>query len=455
MHGSWWQTDPLVPAGTSREPLPGDRDADVAIVGAGYTGLWTAYHLVRERPGLRVVVLEREHVGFGASGRNGGWCSAIMPVALDALDARHGPGAGAAMQRTMIDTVHRIGSFCAEEGVDAHVEQGGWICLARTRAQVARLQESVAEARRHGFGEDHLRWLGPDDATRCLAASDVLGATYTPDCAAVHPLRLVQGLAQAAERRGVVVHEATPVLELGPGAVRTTRGTVRAPFVLRATEAYTRDLPGRRRELLPVYSLMIATEPIDDHLWADIGLAGRPTFSDGRRMVIYGQRTADGRIAFGGRGAPYHFGSAVQPAFDRDEAVRASLVATLRDLLPQLRDVPITHHWGGPLGVPRDWHPFVRLDRATGLGEAGGYVGDGVATSHLAGRTLADLVLEQETEATRLAWVGHRARRWEPEPVRWTAVNGAMRLTEAIDRRDAAGRASRWRSAVLDRLTGH
>lgn len=450
-----WQADPELPEGRTRPPLPGSLDADVVVVGAGYTGLWTAYHLVRAEPTCRVVVLERDHVGFGASGRNGGWCSAIMPVGLDALDRRHGPGAGAAMQRAMFDTVRAVADVCREEDIDAHLQQGGWVQLARSPAQVERIRDDVAEARRHGFGDTDLRWLEPSEAAATVAATNVLGGSHTPHCAALHPLRLVHGLADACERRGVTIHESTAVTAIRPGAVDAAGSTVRAPYVVRATEAYTRDLPGLRRELLPVYSMMIATDPIPAERWDEVGLSDRPTFSDARRLVIYGQRTGDGRVAFGGRGAPYHFGSALRPGADTDDRVRGALVRTLHDLLPQLRDVPVTHHWGGPLGIPRDWHPSVALDRSTGIGHAGGYVGEGVATSHLAGATLADLVLGHDTERSRLGWVGHRSRRWEPEPFRWLAVNAAMRLTESVDRSEAEGGSAPRRARTLDRLTGH
>jgi glycine/D-amino acid oxidase-like deaminating enzyme len=216
-----------------------------------------------------------------------------------------------------------------------------------------------------------------------------------------------------------------------------------------ATEAYTALLPGHRRDLLPIYSLMIGSEPLTPEQWEAVGLANRTTFADARRTVIYGQRTADGRLAFGGRGAPYHYGSRIHESFDRDDAVRRRLEATVVDLFPPLRDVRFEFHWGGALGVPRDWHPHVSYDRASGLAGAGGYTGDGVATANLAGRTLADLVVGRETELTRLPWVGHRSRRWEPEPLRWLGVRLTALAAQRADAADAAGRRS---AAMWDRL---
>jgi glycine/D-amino acid oxidase-like deaminating enzyme len=252
----------------------------------------------------------------------------------------------------------------------------------------------------------------------------------------------------------VTIYEHTAVEEIGPGRVRTTRGTVRSDIVVRATEAFTPGLPGLGRAIVPVYSLMIATEPLSDAFWAEAGLADRPTFTDRRHMIIYGQRTADGRFAFGGRGAPYHFGSRVQPKFDTNGRVHTQLEETLHALFPGLGNVEITHAWGGAVGIPRDWYPSVGFDRATGMAWAGGYVGDGVSTTNLAGRTLADLVLGRDTELVRLPWVNHRSPRWEREPARWLGINAGRQLVESMDRAEAQGRDPRVRRRLAARLFG-
>jgi glycine/D-amino acid oxidase-like deaminating enzyme len=255
-------------------------------------------------------------------------------------------------------------------------------------------------------------------------------------------------------RRGVALHEATPVTEIAPGSLRTPMGTVRARYVIRATEGYTPRLPGLERAIAPVYSLMIATEPLPEEVWAQIGLTGRPTFGDHRHMIIYGQRTADGRLAFGGRGAPYHLGSAIRPGFDRDPRVFEMLRHTLTDLFPVLSGAKVTHTWGGPLGIPRDWCASAGLDPATGLGWAGGYVGDGVSTTNLAGRTLADLILETDSDLTRLPWVNHRSPRWEAEPLRWLGMNTGRHVMSWADKREAhTGRQSR-AAQVFGRFLG-
>lgn len=413
-----------------RSPLPGDLDVDVAIVGAGYTGLWTAFYLRQAEPSLRIAIIEAEQAGFGASGRNGGWCSGLLPISLPKLSRRHGRSAAIAFQQAMNATVDEVGRVVTAEGIDCDWHKGGSLTLARSPRQLAQARAHVAQDAAYGF---ELELLDAAEAGARCGATAVHGATYTPHCAAVHPLRLVRGLAEAVERLGVPIFEGTRAMEISEGRVRTAVGTVRAEIVVRATEGYTPSLPGYRRTLVPLYSLMIATEPLPAAFWAGAGLAQRETFGDHRKLLIYGQRTADDRLAFGGRGAPYHFGSAVRPEFDLEPRVHAALRHTLVELFPQLADVTVTHAWGGPLALHRDWHPSVGLEPATGLAWAGGYVGDGVAASNLAGRTLADLITKRETELTALPWVNHRSRRWEPEPLRWLGINAGLRTVVALD----------------------
>lgn len=412
---SFWLASlgPLPP----RDPLPGDLTVDVAIVGGGYTGLWTAYYLAAAAPQLRIAVLEASYCGFGASGRNGGWCSGLFPVPEATLARRYGQARTSALLVALADTVDEVGRVAQAEGIDCHYAKGGTVTLARSPAQLRR-----ARASGHQF-------LDADAARALCNASGVLGGTYSPDCAAVDPARLVRGLASAVERRGVAVYEGTRALRITPGAVRTDRGTVRAGVVVRALEGYTAGLPGHRRALVPVYSLMIATEPLPPSVWDRIGLARRETFSDERHVIVYGQRTADDRLAFGGRGSPYHFGSRVAPAYDRVPAVFEALRRTLTEMFGI--DPPIAYRWGGPLGIPRDWMPSVGL--RDGLAWAGGYVGDGVAAANLAGRTLTDLILDRRSQLTGLPWVGHRSRSWEPEPVRWLGINAVLQAAALRD----------------------
>jgi len=389
-------------------------------------------------------VVEAETAGFGASGRNGGWCSALFPASLDSVARRSSRDAALAQHDAMRASVDEVMLAADAEQIDAQMSKGGTITLARSAPQWARAQAQVDHARSWGLGEDQIRLLGETEATTALAATRVRGATYTPDCAAIHPGRLVRGLAAAVVRRGVSLYEQTPATAISPGRVHTRHGILRAETVIRATEGYTRTLAGERRRLVPVYSLIIATEPLPAATWDQIGLRRRETFTDHRHLIVYGQRTADDRLVFGGRGAPYHFGSRIRAGYDRNERVFTALHATLVDLFPVLAETKVTNAWGGALGIARDWTASVGLDRATGIGWAGGDVGDGVSTTNLAGRTLADLVLGRETALTRLPWVGHRSRSWEPEPLRWLGINAGLHAMTWADQEEArTGRESR------------
>lgn len=449
----WWDT--LGASPPPRPPLQGDLDVDVAIVGAGYTGLWSAHYLTRSAPGTRIAIIEANVAGFGASGRNGGWCSALFPASLDRIARNSSRRAAVAMQRAMHDTVDEVGRVAADAGLDIDWAKGGTLELARTPVQLHRAREHVADMRAWGFPAADYRMLDADEARARTGATDVLAAAYTPHCAAIHPAKLARGLADLVESAGVHIYEATTATAIEPGVVRTTRGDVRAPHIVRATEAFTPSLAGHRRTVLPVYSLMLATEPLPAEVWAEIGLAERETFTDGRHVIIYGQRTADGRLAFGGRGAPYHFGSRIDPAHDRVPAVHDGLWRTLTEMMPIVRDYSVTHRWGGPLGIARDWFASCGLDTRTGLAWAGGYVGDGVGSANLAGRTLADLLTGTTSELTALPWVNHHSRRWEPEPIRWLGANGGLAVMTTADAREArSGRPAR-RAELFGRFLGH
>jgi glycine/D-amino acid oxidase-like deaminating enzyme len=440
-----------VPA--SRPPLPGDRDADVCIVGAGYTGLWTAYYLMRADPRLRIVVLESKFAGFGASGRNGGWLSGLVPGDRNAMARQYGRDRVVAWQRALNEAVDEVIDVAAREGIDAGIVKGGTLDIARNRAQAARLAAAVEEERK--WQVDGIEPLTAAEAAKRIEFDAVVSASFTPHCARIQPARLARGLADAVERLGVTIYEDTPVTEIAAGRATTKRGTVTAPIVLRATEGFTAALRGLRRRWLPMNSSMIATEPIGADVWARIGWEGRETVSDTAHGFFYAQRTVDDRIAIGGRSVPYRYASRTDVDGRVPERTIRHLGEVLHDLLPQVRDVPIAHGWCGVLGVPRDWEASVVLDRATGLGWAGGYVGHGVTATNLAGRTLADLVLDQRTPLTELPWVGHRSRNWEPEPMRWLGVRGLYIAYKLADRHEAGGRAKTSPIArMADLITG-
>ncbi len=427
-----------------RPALPGDADADVVIVGAGFTGLWTAYYLAKADPTLRIIVLEAEVAGFGASGRNGGWCSEFFPASSAKIARGKGRAAALLMRSAMRQSISAVSTAVDAEGIDCSFNRGGTVAMARSATQLQRARREVEEAREWGDTEDDLRFLDATETSEFISATGLLGGTYTPHCAVLDPARLVRGLAEKVVGLGVQLYERSPVRSINQHSVSTDNGTVRAEVVIRGTEAYTPAIPGSRREVAPVYSLVVATEALTQAQLDTVGLDIRPSFTDFRHLISYGQRTVDSRIVFGGRGAPYHFGSRTKAEFDSDPRVFNLLQRNLIELFPILEGVTFSHSWGGPLGVPRDWHASVGFDRATGFGWAGGYVGDGVSTTNLAGRTLADLVCGIDSDLTALPWVGHRSRRWEPEPLRWAGVNAGLKVMQLADASEArSGRESR------------
>ncbi|MDF2824113.1 MAG: FAD-dependent oxidoreductase [Mycobacterium sp.] len=446
-HVSHWFSE--IP--TPRAALPGDRDADVCIVGAGYTGLWTAYYLAKLDPTLRIMVLESRFAGFGASGRNGGWLSGLAPGHRTLLARQYGRQAVVDWQRALLGAVDEVIDVAAGESIDAGIVKGGSLEIARNPAQAARLRGQADEERE--WGVDGIELLSKAQAVQRINVDNLHAAYFNPHCARIQPAALARGLADAVERAGVTVYEQTEVTDIAPGRAVTRRGVVRAPIVLRATEGFTTRLPGLKRRWLPMNSAMIATEPLGAAVWGSIGWEGRETLGDTAHGFFYAQRTADDRIAIGGRAVPYRFGSGI----DRDGAVSDAtityLTSVLTTLLPPTRGAAVTSAWCGVLGVPRDWSAGLALDRSTGLGWAGGYVGHGVTATNLAGQTLADLVLQRDTPLVRMPWVDHVSRTWEPEPLRFLGVRGMYLAYKVADRHERGGRATTSPIAVIaDRI---
>lgn len=443
-----------------RSPLEGSCTVDVAIVGAGFSGLWTAREILRRDPSRSVLVADAEVAGFGASGRNGAWLSSGIAVTPGELAKRTSPGTLRAVTDAMRDTVDQVIIACEEDGIDAHIRRGGILRIARGRHEEPALATGMATLRRLGVA-DGLERLDADQLGARIRVADARGAIFDPNAAAVHPGRLVRGLARAVEARGGRVVERTRVLDIrardgsrGP-QLATAEGIVTADAVVIATEAWTSQLPRRRRSLLPLYSLIVLTEPVDNDTWAQIGWAGHELLSSHRYTVDYLSRTSDGRVLFGGRGAPYHLGSRIDPAYDRHPATHALLRGQLQDWFPPLAGHPFSHAWGGPIGMPRDWMPSFAYDPSTGLGQACGYTGQGVAASNLGGRVVADLIVHGATAYDELPMVNHRSRRWEPEPLRWLGARYLQTELARIDARAArTGRAPSGRS-LAERLLRH
>jgi glycine/D-amino acid oxidase-like deaminating enzyme len=448
---SFWYRETGLPV--ARESLQGRVDADVCIVGAGFTGLWTAYYLKQAEPSLRIAILEQQFSGFGASGRNGGWLSGLMPGLRQRYEKAHGRDPVLAMQAQLNTTVDEVIAIADREGIEADIVKGGMMQVARSRAQLERLRESVAEE--HRWGVTDCIELSAEETVARIQIRSALGGLYLPQCARIQPAKLVQGLVRAVEASGVRIYENTRVSEIRPGMAISTRGSVHARYVLRATEGFTAGIRGLRRSWLPMNSSIIVTEPLSPEQWAGIGWESCETLGDCAHAYIYAQRTADGRIALGGRGVPYRFGSRT----DSDGRTQAKTVVALRSILtsmfPGLGTVDIDHAWSGVLGVPRDWCATVGLDMKSGIGWAGGYVGNGVSGTNLAGRTLRDLVLERDSDLVALPWVNRQVRPWEPEPLRWLGVLSLYGAYRYADRREQRrGSSTSVVAQIADKISG-
>jgi len=429
---------------TPRAGLAGDETVDVAILGGGFSGLWTAYFLLKSNPGLSVAVIERHTCGYGASGRNGGWCSPRYPVLVDELERRFGADAARATIHAQYAIVEDIGRICEEEAIDAHFRRGGLLSVARSERQWAALQATYATYDRLGLAHDSALIDGAATQAK-VRISRVLGGMTTASGASIHPARLVHGLARAVEARGGRIYEGTEVTAVRPGQpamLETSGGTVTARrAVVMAGEAYLSGVPGWHRQILPMSSMIVATAPLDAATWAAIGWDGYESLSSGAYTKDYLTRTRDGRILFGSRGAPYLFGSQMPEAALADAALYAPIIATLRNWFPVLHDVPVTHAWGGYLGVPRDGLPSVFFDRARGLANIYGYTGRGVATSALAGRALAGLIGDVPAMVPDLPMIRAPGQLWEIEPARWVGVRyiqNAFARIDAADFRDGS-----------------
>ncbi|MCQ4630108.1 FAD-binding oxidoreductase [Shinella sp. CPCC 100929] len=452
---SFWYAD-IGGIPQKRPPLPGDREADVCIIGAGYTGLWTAYYLKKADPTLNIVVLEREFAGFGGSGRNGGWLSGGFSWSREKYAKTSSRGAVVDMQNAMAGTVDEVERVTRAEGIDADLIRVDKLVAATNAAQLARVREEYQFALDWQMPPERLQLLSAQEAAKRINIADVKGAVLYRNMARVQPAKLVRGLAKVVESLGVAIYEGTSVTSFEKGRVSTDRGTVRAKSIIRATEGFSAGLPGYERTWLALNSAQIVTEPVPEALWKEIGWAGHELLGDAAHAYCYAQRTREGRITMGGRGVPYRYGSKTDVNGQTQQATIDALHGILTRLLPQTKSLKIDHAWCGVLGVPRDWCTTAGFDRSTGIGWAGGYVGLGVSSSNLAGRTLTDLVLNRETALTGLPWVNRTVRKWEPEPFRWLGVHSMYQLYRMADEREFAGLPKTSKLAALaDGITGH
>ena len=429
----WWDTGGL-PGTSTRAPLTADQDFDVVIIGAGFTGLWTAYYLAQQAPHLKIAILESQFVGFGASGRNGGWLVASVPGSLELYAKNSSKLSALNLARAMVDTVDEVIEVAHQEGIDFDLIKSGCIRLATTPAQAKRLMTTFAFERNWDGGAEGWNLESPLQIAERINTPKIAGGAFTPNCARINPFKLVTGLASAVEKLGVQIFEKTQVTEYGSGYVKTESHRISSRHIVRATEGFTCRLPGEARRLLPMNSSIIATEPLSNEIWSEIGWGGAETLSDFAHTYVYLQRTVDGRIAIGGRGNPYVYAGKFDASGLTSTETVDSLKRVLHRLFPATTDSKIDFAWSGVLGVPRDWCAGVGYDQNSGLGWAGGYTGEGVAATNLAGRTLADLIQSKKTDLTSLPWINRKVRKWEIEPFRWLGVQSIYTAYRKADK---------------------
>jgi glycine/D-amino acid oxidase-like deaminating enzyme len=442
---------------TPRKALSGTVTVDVAILGGGFSGLWTAYYLLRDNPGLEIAVLEKDICGFGASGRNGGWCSTRFPYDLSALERRCGVAAARACVLALEDSVGEIGRAIAEERIDAHYRETGILSVARGVAQLPTIQATFRAYERLGLA-DHHRLLSGQEAHERLRATALAGALLTPRSASVHPGNLVRGLARAVERRGAVIHEQSAVTSVRAGAqaaLLTAAGELRARrAVVLAGEAYLPRLKAYHRTLLPVSSSIVLTGPLTDAQWAQVGWQAGESVSSQSHITNYLTRTQDGRILYGSRGAPYLYASGATEEALRNEQIFAWMRGQLLAWFPQLAGIRFSHAWGGYVGMPRDGLPMVNFDPATRIAGLRGYTGRGVSTTNLAARLVAGLIVGRQSGLEGLPIHRPDAPLWEPEPLRWMAVRYVQNAFARMDAAEDAGRNTPWDAPLARRLYG-
>ncbi|WP_433886223.1 NAD(P)/FAD-dependent oxidoreductase [Pseudomonas vranovensis] len=447
---------------SARPALQQDLDVDVCIIGAGYTGLWTAYYLKRLAPQLNIAIVEAQIAGFGASGRNGGWLMGNL-LGEDRLLA----GSTPEQRRAAYDLLHGIPDEVAQvlerEGIDCDYRKGGVLyCAARYPEQETSLRAYLNKLYKQGLNEADYRWLSPDELASQLRISRPYGAIFNPNVATIQPAKLVRGLARTVEAMGVKLYENSPVTQWRSGEARTLQARIKCQWLVPAVEGYSVNLPPLGRYQMPVQSLLVATEPLPEQVWEQIGLKHGQAFSENSRQVTYGQRSLDNRLVFGARGG-YRFAGRLRDNFDLTDSEIELRRYLFGELFPQLQKVRITHAWGGNLGMARRFQPHMFCDRKQGIALAGGYGGEGVGASNLGGRTLAELILERRSPLTEQPWASHdRALHslpgWEPEPCRWLGYNAIIKSFVHEDQTLANPASAPWRrrlaSGVADFMEG-
>lgn len=434
-HGYWLEEAPAV------EPAPalsGKRDADVVIVGGGYTGMWAAWHLKQLEPETRVVLLEADRCGFGPSGRNGGFCN-LMWFSLPNMRGRWGEAAALAVARAAEAAAVGIGEFCSSEGVDAWYRQAGYLQVSTAESHDGVWSAALAACRELGV-EDEIQPLSPAQVAERCDSPAFRGGAFYPRAATVQPARLAFGLRERLRARGVEIYEHSAVTRLvGDGSgveAQTAAGSVWAGSAVLALGSAAKTPGGPFHNLLSIASShIVLTEPVPD-LLEQVGWTGGECITDSRALVDYFRTTPDGRIAFGWGGGHIAMGARLHGRSELDPAVVAETATCLSEYFPGLAGKAITHAWGGPIDASPTHLPLVLPLRGGHVFAAAGYTGNGVGPSYMVGRTLAALALDRRDEHSRLAFVDPSPPRIPPEPFHWLggeAIRAGIRRKESAE----------------------
>jgi putative aminophosphonate oxidoreductase len=442
----WLQEALRLEEGGDSPELVENVEADVCIVGGGYTGLWTALRIKELQPDASVVLIDSDICGGGPSGRNGGFALSWWPK-IETLIKRFGKEEALRLVKASEGAIAEIGAFCEREGVDAHFHQGGWLWTATSPAQVGSWEGAVAAA--EAYGEHPFEVLSAEEVQARTGSPVHLGAAFESSAATVQPALLARGIRRVALDRGIRIYERTPMVELdrGEGVVRTPSGSIRAGAIVLALNAWAIKIKELSRALVVVSSDIVATAPMPDKL-EETGWTGGEAISNCRLMVHYYRTTKDGRVAFGRGGGRLAFGGRVNSEFDQNDAQTEGLKKDLVRLVPAAAGVPITNDWGGPIDRTTDGLPFCgRLDGKVPIVYGTGYSGNGVAPSLTFGKILASSALGLADEWSGAALNSGVPSRFPPEPVRFI---GGLVVRQAVRRKE--GREDEGRSC--DPVTG-
>ncbi len=437
MNSSLWQKGQSI---NYRPALSGRKDFDIAIIGAGFSGLWSAYHLKQLQPELKIAIFEKEYVGFGASGRNGGWASAEYPTSNKRLVKEHGIESYKALRDAITKSIDEIGQIAKQNNWQIDYAKGGSLVFARNKAQLSRISAEL---------DNEHTFLNKSQTQELINIPSALGAVYTPHCAALDPFALARSLGSHLESIGVEIYEKSAVTKILERKLEVNGYEITCPISIRATEAFTpRSWMGNRQ--IPIYSLMVATEPLPSDVITQMRNNQRATFQEACHLITYAQITGDNRLAIGGRGVRYKLFSRLSERSEIDNRMHSALERRAKSWFPQISQAKFEYRWGGAVALTRRWQAYLNFDRASGRAEIGGYVGDGVTLSYLVAKTLATQISNLKTQA--LPFIDQKIGRWEPEPIRYLAVNTGFKATVIADYEEKISNRPSLLAAIIDPL---